>query len=169
MSKLSDQMKQLWADNFCARIKAHGYHINLTGEEFFQYHQLFDKVYSTLDEYIDTLGEGIRTLDEVVPASLTRLGQLCTIADATQVPDECDMVKELYADIEKLIADATIAFDTCGSNKKYGLQNILADYLQDTEKLCWMLRASQEDPAVEAAEMKADKKLGIPEEPTPKI
>jgi starvation-inducible DNA-binding protein len=169
MSQLPEQMKQLWADNFCARIKAHGYHINLTGEDFFQYHKLFDEVYSSLDEYIDTIGEGIRTLDEVVPASLKRLNQLCTIPDATQVPDECDMVKELYADIESLIETASKAYDTCSTDRKYGLQNILADYLQDMEKLCWMLRASMEDPRVEAAEMAADKKLGIPEEPTPEI
>lgn len=169
MSKLSDSMKTLWADNFCARIKVHGYHINLTGDDFPQYHKLLDTIYSSLDDYIDEIGEGIRTLDELVPASLGRLNQLCSIPDATMVPDECDIVKEVYADIESLIATATKAYDLCQQDRKYGLQNILADYLQDMEKHCWMLRASMEDPVVEAAEMAADKKMGIPEEPTPKI
>lgn len=169
MSKLSDQMKTLWADNFCARIKVHGYHINLTGEEFYQYHQLLDVIYNDLNDYIDTIGEGIRTLDEVVPASLGRLSQLCSIADAQVVPDECDIVKEVYADIESLIVTASKAYDQCQKDRKYGLQNILADYLQSMEKHCWMLRASMEDPKVEAAEMAAEKKMGIPEEPTPKI
>lgn len=169
MSKLSDQMKQLWADNFCVRIKAHGYHINLTGSDFPAYHKFLDEIYSTLNEYVDRLGEGIRTLDEVVPASIDRLKQLCKIQDATVVPDECDIIKELYADVEILKEDAIAAFETCNQAKTYGLQNILADYLEDMEKICWMLRATMEDPKVEAAEMAADKKLGIPEEPTPKI
>lgn len=169
MSKLSDQMKTLWADNFCARIKAHGYHINVTGSDFYEYHKLLETIYDTLDDYIDRLGEGVRTLDEVVPASLARLSTLCSIKDATVVPDECDMIKDLYADVEMLKGDAIKAYDTCGAEKVYGLQNILADYLESMEKICWMLRASMEDPKVEAAEMAAEKKMGIPEEPTPKI
>lgn len=169
MSKLSDQMKQLWADNFCARIKAHGYHINLTGDDFPSYHLFLEDIYTTLDGYIDRLGEGLRTLDEVVPASLARLSQLCSIVDAKIVPDECDMIKDLYADVEMLKEDAIKAYESCNAAKTYGLQNILADYLEDMEKICWKLRASMEDPKVEAAEMAADKKMGIPEEPTPKI
>lgn len=166
---LNTQMKNLWADNFCAYTKAHGFHINLTGDDFFQYHKFFEEIYGTLNGYIDRLGEGIRTMDEVVPASLARIQALCSIEDATVVPDECDMVKALYTDIEQLKYDATLAYESCNAEQRYGLQNILADYLEDMEKICWMLRASMEDPAVEAAEMKADKKLGIPEEPTPKI
>ena len=169
MTKLADQMKSLWADNFCVRIKAHGYHINLTGSDFPAYHKFLDDIYSTLNDYVDRLGEGIRTLEEVVPASLGRLNQLCTIKDATVVPDECDIIKELYADVEVLKESAIKAFDFCNSERRYGLQNILADYLEDMEKICWMLRATMEDPRVEAAEMAAEKKLGIPEEPTPKI
>ena len=169
MSKLSNQMKQLWADNFSAYIKAHGFHINMTGDDFPQYHKFYNEIYESLQGYIDTLGEGLRTLNELVPANVSRLRQLSTIADAQVVPDECDMVKETYADIESLIQSATVAFELCNAEKKYGLQNILAQYLEDMEKHCWMLRSSMEDPVVEAAEMKADKKLGIPEEPTPEI
>lgn len=166
---LADQMKNLWADNFAAYIKAHGYHINLTGDDFPQYHKFFEGIYESLQGYIDELGEGLRTLDEVVPASLARLSSLKSIPDATEVPCHCQMVKDLYADIEQLIIDATAAYESCNTEKKYGLQNILADYLQDMEKHCWQLRASMEDPSVEAAEMAAEKKLGIPEEPTVKI
>jgi len=169
MSKLSDQMKQLWADNFVVYTKVHGFHVNVTGSDFPQYHVFLEKIYTTIYEYIDRLAEGIRTLDEVAPFSIKRIQQLTQIKDETVVPDECDMVKELYYDVELLKEDAVAAFDLCQTEKRYGLQNILADYLEDMEKICWMLRASMEDPKVEAAEMAADKKLGIPEEPTPKI
>jgi len=169
MSKLADQMKTLWADNFCAYTKAHGYHVNVTGDDFYQYHQFLEKVYTTLNEYIDRFGEGIRTLGEVAPFSISRIQSLCTIEDAKVVPEDSDMVKDLYADMDTLHASAVKAFDMCAPERKYGLQNILADYLEEIEKLQWMLKSSMEDPAVEAAEMKADKKLGIPEEPTPKV
>jgi len=169
MSKLSDQMKQLWADNFSVYTKAHGFHVNITGDDFPQYHAFLEKIYTTIYDYVDRLGEGIRTLDEIAPFSINRVRQLTSIKDETVVPDECDMVKELYMDVEILKQDAVKAFDLAGSAKTYGLQNILADYLEDMEKICWMLRASMEDPKVEAAEMAADKQMGIPEEPTPKL
>lgn len=169
MSKLSDQMKKLWADNYVVYTKTHGFHVNVTGDDFPQYHEFLGKIYATIYEYIDRLGEGIRTLDEVAPFSIARIQQLTQIQDETVVPDECDMVKELYMDVEVLKEMGIKAFDMCQTEKRYGLQNILADYLEDMEKICWQLRASMEDPAVEAAEMAADKEMGIPEEPTPKL
>lgn len=169
MSKLSDQMKQLWADNYMVYTKAHGFHVNVTGDDFPQYHEFLGKIYTTIYEYIDRLGEGIRTLYEVAPFSITRIQQLTQIQDATVVPDESDMVKELYADVETLKETAVIAFDLCQTEKRYGLQNILAEYLEDVEKICWMLKASMEDPDVEDAEDSADEEMDIPEEPTPKI
>lgn len=169
MSKLSDALKTLWADNYVVYTKTHGFHVNVTGNDFPQYHTFLEKIYSTIYEYVDRLAEGIRTLDEVAPFSLTRIQQLSSIKDETVVPDECDMVKELYMDVEVLKEGGVKVFDLAQSAKTYGLQNIIADYLEDMEKICWMLRASMEDPAVEAAEMAADQEMGIPEEPTPKI
>jgi starvation-inducible DNA-binding protein len=169
MSKLSDAMKQLWADNFSVYTKSHGFHVNVTGCGFFANHQFLEKIYTTVNEYIDRLGEGIRTLDEVAPFSITRVKQLSQIVDETVVPCPEDMWMELYNDIEVLKEDGIKAFDLAQTAKTYGLQNILADYLEDMEKLCWMLRASMEDAAVQKAKEDAEAKMGIPEEPTPKI
>ena len=162
-------MKQLWADNFAVYTKAHGFHVNVTGCEFYANHLFLEKIYTTVYEYIDRLGEGIRTLKEVAPFSVDRVRQLTVIKDETVVPCPEDMWIELYNDMETLKMAGIKAFDLAQSEKTYGLQNILADYLEDMEKLCWMLGASMEDPAVQAAEDAADAKLGIPDEPTPKI
>jgi starvation-inducible DNA-binding protein len=169
MSTQSDQMKQLWADNFAVYTKAHGFHVNVTGSDFYANHLFLEKIYTTLNEYIDRLAEGIRTLKEVTPFSINRIKQITVILDETVVPCPEDMWVELYADVETLKADAVKAFDQAQTAKTYGLQNILADYLEDVEHLLWMLSASMEDPAVAAAEMAADKEMGIPEEPTPKL
>jgi len=169
MSKQSDQMKQLWADNFAVYTKAHGFHVNVTGCDFYADHLFLEKIYTTLNEYIDRLAEGIRTLKEVTPFSLNRIKQITVIKDETVVPCPEDMWIELYADVEILKEAAIKAFDQAQTAKTYGLQNILADYLEDVEKLCWMIGASMEDPAIAKAEKAADAKLGIPEEVTPKL
>ena len=152
MSKLSDQMKIVWANNFTTYTKSHGFHVNVVDCEFFMWHQLFEKVYTELQEQIDTIAEGIRTLHEVVPFSLPRIQQLSQVKDEKQVPDETDMVTILYADLETIKLAAYDAFDMCQAERCYGLQNILADYLQTVEKLCWMLGASMESPEEQAFE-----------------
>jgi starvation-inducible DNA-binding protein len=169
MSKLSDQMKQLWADNYAVYTKTHGFHVNVTGCGFYANHLFLEKLYTTVYEYIDRLGEGIRTLDEIAPFSIDRIKQLTKIKDETVVPCPDDMWPELLQDFETLLADAVKAFDSCQTDKKYGLQNILADYCEDTEKLIWMLKSSMNDSKVQAAMEAAETKMGIPEEPTPKI
>jgi starvation-inducible DNA-binding protein len=169
MIKLSNQMKQLWADNFAVYTKTHGFHVNVTGCGFYANHLFLEKIYTTIYEYIDRLAEGIRTLEEVAPFSIDRVKQLTTIKDETVVPCPEDMWMELYYDVETLKQDGIKAFDLCQTEKRYGLQNILADYLEDMEHLCWMLNASMEDAKVQAAKEAAEVKLGIPEEPTPKI
>jgi starvation-inducible DNA-binding protein len=168
-TQLSNAMKQLWADNFALYTKSHGFHVNVTGCGFFANHQFLEKIYVNFQEYIDRLAEGSRTWGDVVPFSIDRIRQLTQIVDETVVPCPEDMWTELYADVETVKQDAIKAFDLCQKEKCYGLQNILADYLEDAEKLCWMLGASMEDPAVAEAEMAADKEMGIPEEPTPKL
>jgi len=168
-TQLSNAMKQLWADNFALYTKSHGFHVNVTGCDFFANHQFLEKIYSNFQEYIDRLAEGSRTLGDVVPFSIDRIRQLTTIVDEKVVPCPEDMWMELYADVETVRMDAVKAFDLCQKEGRYGLQNILADYLEDAERLCWMLGASLEDPAVAEAEKAADQQLGIPEEPTPKL
>ena len=169
MSKLSDQMKQLWADNFAVYTKTHGFHVNVTGCGFYANHLFLEKLYSTVYEYIDRFGEAIRTLDEVAPFSVDRVKQLTQIKDETVVPCPEDMWAELLADFQTLHSGAVKAFDLSQTAKTYGLQNILADYCEDTEKLMWMLKSSMEDAKVQAAKEAAETKMGIPEEPTPKI
>lgn len=169
MTQLADQMKRLWADNLMVYTKTHGFHVNVTGDNFYADHLFLEKIYTTVYEYIDRLAEGIRTLKEVAPFSLARVQQLTQIKDETVVPVPEDMWMELYADVETLKEMGRQAFDLAQTEKTYGLQNILADYLEDMEKISWMLASSMEDPAVAAAEEAADIKLGIPEEPTPKL
>jgi DNA-binding ferritin-like protein len=116
------------------------------------YHKLFQKVYEKLQENIDTLAEGIRTLKEVVPFSLPRIMELSEILDEKQVPDSSMMIDILYADLETIKATAAEVYDHAGAERVYGLQNILADYLQTVEKLCWMVGASMESPEEQAFE-----------------
>jgi starvation-inducible DNA-binding protein len=143
--KLIDHMKELWAGNVALYIKVHGFHINVEGHKFYETHKLFQKIYEFYQGEIDSLGEAIRTLDEIVPASLSRIEELSEIKDEKEVPDYVGMYKITWADIETLRDRAGKAFRRADDEQRYGLQNILADYLQQCEKFQWMLNASSKE------------------------
>ena len=73
MDKLIEAMKVYFATNFQYYTKAHGYHVNVTGPDFFQYHKLFEMVYDDAQDNIDAIAEEIRTLQAVVPFSMKRI------------------------------------------------------------------------------------------------
>jgi len=158
---IEDSTKRLWANNFILYTKSHGFHVNVQGMGFYSNHKLFQKVYEELQEEIDTLAEGLKTLGEIVPFSLARIIALADIKDETVAPNAEEMVKILYADLDTLITCANEVFELTGDAKAYGLQNIVADYLQTVHKLCWMLESSLPTPEQD----KFWGKLGKPETP----
>ena len=144
--KLAEQLKKLWATNFQAYILSHGYHINLTGDDFYEYHKLFEGIYDYLQDNIDTQGELLRTIDEVVPFSIKRITELSEVKDAEKVPEIAQMVTDIDAALYALIDIANDAFDQSQVDKEFGVNNYLAGYIQDLNKFCWQLKASSQGP-----------------------
>lgn len=155
MSKLSNGLKALWADNFVFYTKLHGYHLNVVGCEFHDNHKFLEDLYNYYQDSIDDLGELIRQLDEIAPANLKRIQELSSLRDEVEVPEFESMVDVLLKDIELIISRGNDVFDMCQSERAYGVQNALAEYLEQTGKFRWMLKASQEPAEVVAAEKKA--------------
>ena len=143
---LAEQLKKIWATNFQAYVLSHGYHVNLTGDDFYEYHKLFEKIYDYLQDNIDSQAELIRSIDEVVPFSLKRVAELSDIKDVEKVPEIAKMVEDIDTALYTLIDLANDAFDQCQADKEYGVQNYFAGYIQDLNKFCWMLKASSQGP-----------------------
>ena len=142
--ELAEQLKKLFATNFNSYVLSHGYHQNLEGDSFYEYHKLFQKIYEYLQDNIDTQGELIRTIDEVVPFSLKRIEELTEVKDVDTVPDIPTMVVDIDAALYTLIDLANGVFEQSQTDKEYGVNNYAAGYIQDLNKFCWMLKASSQ-------------------------
>jgi starvation-inducible DNA-binding protein len=142
--KLIDHMKVLFADNFSAYTKAHGFHVAEVGHKFYEYHKFYQKIYEYLQENIDTIAEGIRAIREIPPFSLARIIELTEVKDAEDAPNYVRMSKALYKDLDICKHRATKAYDRAGDVQEYGMQNLLAGYIQGLDKFMWMLDASTE-------------------------
>jgi starvation-inducible DNA-binding protein len=136
-----DAIKVALADTYVFSVKVQGYHWNVTGPHFSEYHKFFGELYEELSGAIDVIAEGIRTLDAFAPGSMKRYLELTTIDEATNIPDGLVMMSKLSSDNERVIASLTSAYELCEKHKHYGVSNMLQDRIQAHQKHGWMLRS----------------------------
>jgi starvation-inducible DNA-binding protein len=136
---LSDLMKILLASDFSYYLKAHFFHWNVQGKDFYQYHKFLQKVYEDAYEAVDTIAEYIRTLDEYAPGSLTRYQELSRIEDQTKVPRAQLMLAELLSDSHIMVELLNECFEAATQENKQDIANFIADRLTATNKFIWML------------------------------
>lgn len=144
METLKEAMKRLFATNFQYYTKAHGYHVNVVGINFTQFHELFSEVYEFGQESIDSIGEQIRAIEAIAPFSLSRIQELGTISDGKERPDALKMTKELLADSQKLMDHYEECHDIAEEYKIYGLLNFIEGKQDHLAKLMWKLRSTTE-------------------------
>lgn len=143
MDELINLLKSLQADNVVASSKAHGYHWNVEGDDFPQFHDFFGDIYSELDGATDTYAEWIRMLDitKFAPFKLSRFMELTTLPETEVSSDPVEMSKDLCETLDMMTAKLVMAFDLATAAKQNGLANFFADRQTAHQKHCWMLRA----------------------------
>lgn len=144
METLIEAMKRLFAVNFQYYTKAHGYHVNVVGSDFSEFHKLFSEVYEPAQENIDTIGEHIRVIQGIAPFSLKRIMDLGDIKDSDKAPDAMKMTKELLDDSQVLMNHYEEVHDIAVEFKQYGLINFIEDEIDKLGKVMWKLRSTTE-------------------------
>ena len=144
MEELIDAMKRYFATHFQYYTKAHGFHVNVVGSDFTEFHQLFGEVYEDAQDSIDEVAEHIRAIEGIAPFALKRIQELGRIKDASEAPDAMKMVKELLADSQIVCDHLEECHDIAVEYKKYGLINFLEGRLDVHAKLMWKLRSTLE-------------------------
>jgi len=143
---MNDQLQQLakiaFASEFSFYVKAHGFHWNVEGPDFLQYHDLFGKIYEEVYSSIDDFAEKIRSLGTYVPASYTRFDMLTKVEDETQILPKDAMVKELLLDNGKMIVILRKLFQVSEAAGEHGFSDFVAGRMDAHSKHSWMLRAS---------------------------
>jgi len=141
MNDLIEQMKVTLASTFAFYLKAHGFHWNVEGANFPQYHEFLGNLWEEAFGAVDPIAEQLRTLESFAPASFARYTDLSIIKDELNIPPAMSMMVKLKDDnkliIEQLLKTQTLA----EKNKKMGLANFLQDRIDAHEKHGWMLRS----------------------------
>ena len=142
MSALSSSLKTLLSDTVTMYFVAHGFHWNVEGQDFSQYHSLFAEIYEDVYSAIDPIAEDVRKLGEYAPYTLSKFTDLRTVEPKDVRPDPKAMAKELLRINNSLIESIADAQDEATKAKEQGIMNFLAERDDMHKKWRWMLTAS---------------------------
>jgi len=147
MDKLIELMKRAFADTFAMYLKTHNYHWNVEGPDFYQYHILFETIYTEVYGAVDPFAEEIRALDSYAPGSLRRVAELTNIEDDLIIPTAQEMVRKLADANANVIIILKLARDSADALGQNGLVNFLEDRLDNHKKHAWFLRSQSKTEA----------------------
>lgn len=139
---LKDDLKTLLADVVTMSFVAQGYHWNVEGEDFYQYHELFQEIYDDVHSSIDPTAENIRKLDEYAPYTLSKFTDLRTVESKEVKPEPKAMAKALMTVNDGVIDTLNKASEAAEEEREFGIMDFLAGRIDMHKKWSWQLRAS---------------------------
>jgi starvation-inducible DNA-binding protein len=139
---LVDKLKVVLANTFTMYMKTHGYHWNVIGSDFPQYHDFFGDLYAEVHGAVDDIAEQLRQINSFAPGSLQRMKELTELEEDDLVPNAAKMVVNLIAANDKVLSSLIECYEMAEDAKEYGLSNFLQDRITAHKKHGWMLKAT---------------------------
>ncbi|WP_393936089.1 Dps family protein [Aeromonas rivipollensis] len=138
---LAAELNNLLASYQILYMNVRGFHWNIRGNQFFELHLKFEEIYNDLLLKVDALAERILTLDGVPLHSFSDYIKVSAIPEQKGLHDGRACVESLLESFrELLVAQRRILAQVAEAGDE-GTASILSDYVQQQEKLVWMLRA----------------------------
>ncbi|HKX28382.1 MAG TPA: DNA starvation/stationary phase protection protein Dps [Blastocatellia bacterium] len=135
-------LNQQLADTFDLYSQTKQAHWNVKGEQFFQLHELFDKLASSLTEHVDTIAERVTTLGG------TALGTARMAAAASRLPEYPeevsagrDSVKALVERYAAVASTTRAAIDTADDLGDVDTSDLFTGVSRDLDKSLWFLES----------------------------
>ena len=138
---LAAELNKLLASYQILYMNVRGFHWNIRGNQFFELHLKFEEIYNDLLLKVDALAERILTLDGVPLHSFSDYLKVSTIPEQKGLHDGRACVESLLESFRELLVAQRRILGQAAHAGDEGTASILSDYVQQQEKLVWMLRA----------------------------
>ena len=131
-SDLMSALKKTLADAYVLYHTIHGFHWNLKGNDFWEYHKFFDEIVNDIYDHIDPIAENIVKLGGEAPFVMTELVKDANIKETRKFQNmNSQMVEELKN-----------TFKVANSANEQGVANFIAERIDQHQKWDWFLKAS---------------------------
>ncbi|MGN5135153.1 Dps family protein [Aeromonas veronii] len=138
---LAAELNKLLASYQILYMNVRGFHWNIRGNQFFELHLKFEEIYNDLLLKVDALAERILTLDGVPMHSFSDYLKVSAIPEQKGLHDSRACVESLLDSFRELLVAQRRILGQAAEAGDEGTASILSDYVQQQEKLVWMLRA----------------------------
>ncbi|GAB7387071.1 Dps family protein [Bacillaceae bacterium] len=140
-AQLAQNFNKLLADLNVMYVKLHHYHWFVKGEHFFELHAKFEEFYTEIATYIDRIAERLLAIKGKPVATMKEYLQLASLAEASGDETPLQMVKNVAADFEKLIAELKEGAALAERENDGVTADLLTEIRGSLEKHVWMLQA----------------------------
>lgn len=144
MEDLISKIRLLQANTFIFYTKAHGYHWDVEGILFDQFHSFFEELYTDLWESVDDWAEWLRRLGS--KASFDVMSALSTSNIKydlnSDISNPVPMLQSLLNSNNIMINDLKNAFPIATAANEEGAANFIAERIDVHQKWGWKLSAS---------------------------
>jgi starvation-inducible DNA-binding protein len=142
-TSLPEKLARLLGDSVTASLVAQGYHWNVKGINFSQFHDFFQDIYEDFNSAIDPLAENIKKLGAEAPYNINDLAALSDIQKLdTSVQGDENMVSSLLAVNLVLLNNTKDAFNLANECNEQGIADFLAGRIDMHQKWDWQLKAT---------------------------
>lgn len=148
---LAVELSSLLADVYTMYFRAHGYHWNVTGQDFSQYHSLFEQIYEDLFDSVDPIAENIRKIGAISPFRVVDLIRMRTLEDTEVGSDPMSMVNDLLDANASILTSLNKVFDIATRVNEQGIANFIAERIDMHQKWGWFLRSSVQTQEIKTA------------------
>lgn len=139
----SEQLLQVFSDNFVAYYRSHVAHVNIEGRNFYSDHKLLQKIYEDLQGEIDTIAEKIRTLGDYMPCEIQDALNNSHIHTGELWGDSEYLLNNVLEDLEHLVVEYQELIEISNMEGHDEIANYAQDRIASLNKFIWMLKSTQ--------------------------
>lgn len=161
---LAAALEQILAESVAFAFKAQGYHWNVKGQNFAEYHELFGEIYGDVNGSVDGIAENMLKLGYDAPFNLGQFASQNTIGNGGVKEASCQaMAYDLYVANDQIVNMLKMVFEIADASNEQGVADFIAGRIDTHQKWGWQLSASTagmqhemaETPEVEGTEHEA--------------
>ena len=142
-STLASNLKTLLASTYVLYHTIHGFHWNLKGSSFYEYHKFFDEIVSDVYDSIDPIAENILKLGDTAPFVMSQLAGMSEVKEVGLFSkDPLELAKKFHEMNLDYIAKLKLVFDIANKENEQGVANFIAERIDSHQKWDWFLKAS---------------------------
>jgi starvation-inducible DNA-binding protein len=142
---LVSALKSMLAEAYVLYHTIHGFHWNVVGNDFYQYHKFFDEIVDDIYENIDPIAENIRKLGAKTPFIMSELAGLSKIKEVGLDGNDPQTLAKQFLDMNNQYIDhIKNVFNIANKDNEQGIANFVAERIDQHQKWSWFLKASTE-------------------------